>query len=587
MSSGLFPLVREVTKILKYGAMAVRVIMPHTTIVLPESRVRICSMQFSHSAQSSKLQQTIILLCVVALFVPFVDKAYHIDDPVYIWVARQILRNPLDFFGFSANWYVEIQHGADISVSPPLYSYYLALIGSKFGWTEIPLHVASIVPAIAAALGTYRLAGCLKSNPFIAALTAVCTPVFLLCGSSVMVDMAMTAFYVWAIFFWITGLESDRGGMLRMAVAAILVVAAGLTKYFGLTLIPLLAVYPLWRREPARRWLPFLAAPVIVFAAYQYWTKQLYGFGHLTHASEYASSYKEWVHISIVKSLIDGLSFTGGGILMPIAFAPLLMTKRSLIPLSAGILVLALLIKALGMYSTPDSWLFFIQLVAFVTAGMYVLFAAGAGFLRDKDAGSFLLLCWIYGVFVYCALLNPVVAGRYLLPLVPAVAIVFGKRFGPNGGWKRPAFISGSVFLVVISLLVTSADYRYANAVRSAAGNVLNVWAREGNKLFFQGHWGFQYYLEEGGAIALSHAEPQARVGDLIASPSFGSNVSELNPAYLAAAGWFSILPVKWFSTFNNGIGAGFHCSLYGPLPYAFGDVKPDFFYLQEVSMQR
>src|SRR6185369_2171832 len=357
-------------------------------------------MQFSNTARNSRSQQIIILLCVVVLFIPFVDKAYHIDDPVYIWVARQILCNPLDFFGFTASWYLEIQPGAEISVSPPLFSYYLALAGSIFSWTEIPLHAAAIVPAIAVALGTYRLAGCLKSNPFISALLAVCTPLFLLCGNSVMVDMAMTAFYVWSIYFWITGLEAGEGGYCRLIYTALFIVAAGLTKYFAISLIPLLAVYPLWRRLPLRRWLPFLLGPIVVFLLYQYWTKRLYGFGHITHASDYAAAYKEWVQISSVRALIDGLSFSGGGILIPIAFAPLLVSGRLWLPLSAGMLSLAMLIKATGIYNPLNGPLFFVQLVIFVAAGIGLLVSAVSNFCHEKDAGSLLLLCWIFGVFV-------------------------------------------------------------------------------------------------------------------------------------------------------------------------------------------
>lgn len=561
--------------------MAVRVILLACQILSWTN----CSMHFSPTAQNSKLQQIIILICVVVLFLPFTDKAYHIDDPVYIWVARQILRNPLDFFGFTANWYSEVEHGARISVSPPLYSYYLALPGSLFNWAEIPLHVASIVPAIAVAFGTYRLAGCLKSSPLTSALLAVCTPLFLLCGTSVMVDMAMTAFYVWAIYFWITGLETAAGSTCRLTCAAILIVFAGLTKYFAMSLIPLLAVYPLWRRLPFRRWLPFLVGPLVMFVLYQYWTKQLYGFGHITHASDYAASYKKWVQISPVKSVVDGLSFSGGGVLIPIAFAPLLISRRLWLPLSAGMLALALLLKVSGIYGPLDTSLFFIQLVVFVAAGICLLASAVANFQREKDAGSLLLLCWTGGVFVFCTLINPVVAGRYLLPLVPAAAIIAAKNLELRGkGWNRAVVIACSSLLVIVSLLVTYADYCYANAVRSAARNALQVWAKDGNKLFFQGHWGLQYYLEEGGGTALSQVEPQAKAGDLVVTPSFGSNASELNPDCCTAVERFTVEGIKGFSTFNGGIGAGFHNSLFGPLPYAFGAVKPDSLYIHKVK---
>src|SRR5215475_8135491 len=34
----------------------------------------------------------------------FLDKAFHIDDPLFLWTARQITAAPGDFFGFELNW---------------------------------------------------------------------------------------------------------------------------------------------------------------------------------------------------------------------------------------------------------------------------------------------------------------------------------------------------------------------------------------------------------------------------------------------------------------------------------------------------
>ena len=52
------------------------------------------------------------ILLASLLILPFLNKPFHIDDPVYIWVADQIRRHPLDFYGFSTNW-----HG----VTKPMY----------------------------------------------------------------------------------------------------------------------------------------------------------------------------------------------------------------------------------------------------------------------------------------------------------------------------------------------------------------------------------------------------------------------------------------------------------------------------------
>ncbi len=45
-----------------------------------------------------------------------------------------------------------------VTENPPLASYYLALAAGIFGWSEIALHFAFLLPALAVILGTHRLA---------------------------------------------------------------------------------------------------------------------------------------------------------------------------------------------------------------------------------------------------------------------------------------------------------------------------------------------------------------------------------------------------------------------------------------------
>jgi 4-amino-4-deoxy-L-arabinose transferase-like glycosyltransferase len=100
----------------------------------------------------------IVLLVMFFCLLPFVNKAFHIDDPLFLWSARHILTEPLDFYGYSANWYGTMMPMAKIMQNPPLTSYYIALIARVFGWSEIALHLAFLLPAMLAAIGTYYLA---------------------------------------------------------------------------------------------------------------------------------------------------------------------------------------------------------------------------------------------------------------------------------------------------------------------------------------------------------------------------------------------------------------------------------------------
>ena len=105
------------------------------------------------------------VIVTVLCLVPFVGKAFHIDDPVFIWSAKQIQVKPADFYGFTVNWDGTEKSMAEVMHNPPVACYYVALAGSLFGYSEVALHTAFLAPAVAAALGIFCLARRFCSQP--------------------------------------------------------------------------------------------------------------------------------------------------------------------------------------------------------------------------------------------------------------------------------------------------------------------------------------------------------------------------------------------------------------------------------------
>ena len=159
--------------------------------------------------------------------------------------------------------------------NPPLASYYLALAAGVFGWSEMALHFAFLLPALAAVLGTHRLARRFCHPPMLAALATLFTPVFLVSSTTVMCDVLMLAFWVWAAVFWLEGMEENRSG--KLFAAGGLIALAALTKYFGACLIPLLAAYSVIGQRRFRQWAMPLLIPLAALCAYQWVTQALYG----------------------------------------------------------------------------------------------------------------------------------------------------------------------------------------------------------------------------------------------------------------------------------------------------------------------
>src|SRR5689334_12922379 len=111
----------------------------------------------------------VIGLAAAVCLVPFVTKAYTVDDPLFLWAARHITSHPADFFGFSVNWYGTEMPMWRVTQNPPLACYYAAGVGAVFGWGEPVMHLAFFLPALAALWGTYRLAELFGGEPLLAA----------------------------------------------------------------------------------------------------------------------------------------------------------------------------------------------------------------------------------------------------------------------------------------------------------------------------------------------------------------------------------------------------------------------------------
>jgi hypothetical protein len=525
-------------------------------------------------------QRPALLLAVATSIVllPYLSKPFHMDDPLFVWVAQHIQNHPLNPYGFNANWYGFDQPLWDITKNPPFTGYYLALFGGVFGWSERVLHIALLLPAIAVTLGTHRLAKHFCQRPLLAAFGVLFTPVFLVSSTTVMCDVMMLAFWVWALVFWVEGTERKRTGYFAMA--ALLISLAALTKYFGVCLILLAAAWSIARKRPLREWLAWLAIPVTVLVAYQLATRSLYGHGLLSDAGQYATAAHQPSIVSNLKLILCALSFTGGCLAMVTFFAPFLWSGRELLIGGVASLVAAAVLFSLtrGTFSVPPKAGLIAQILFWTIGGISVLALAIHDLYRRRDADSLLLVCWVLGTFVFTALFNWSVNGRSLLPMVIPAAILVARRLEQRAATGRkfsaPTLLAPGLLGAVLAIWVALADYSFAVAPQTIARVVHSAYGNDSHRLWFQGHWGFQYYLQKEGDSPLDLPHLHLTQGDYIAIPSANANVYPLTEP-VAELKTFMV-PIRGsLSTMNGETGAGFYASAWGPLPFAFGKVPP------------
>ena len=525
------------------------------------------------------------ILAPVVLLLPFVGRAFSIDDPLFLWMAKQILKHPGDPYGFLVNWSERQLPMWRMMQNPPLDSYYIAGVGRVAGFGEIALHLAFLLPAVAASLGTYMLARRFCSRPVEAVLAAVLTPAFLVCGSTVMCDMMLLAFWVWAIHLWVTGVSDNRPWLL--VIASVLITAAAFTKYFGAVLIPLLLVYALAKRRPSWAILS-LILPIVVLAAYQHWTKSAYGRGLVLDAAGVAKGYWSMLGDSLRSKLIVGLAFAGGCLASVIFHGPLIWTRRVLAAWAGvvvGLLLLLSCMKNLGDYPltmVAQRTTLIAHIGIFAVGGLSLLVLAVTDVLAKRDADSVLLTLWLIGTLAFASLFNWTVNGRVLLPIAPVMGILIMRAVErrPHIPARLP-FAAAWILSGFVALAVAQADSQQANSQRVAARTIPEQYTA-GGTTWFEGHWGFQYYFEPTGARPVEFDKPKLVPGDVLITPV--NNCCNTPPPRGSGSFATEVPTSRWVATMSGPAGTGFHSHAYGPVPYAFGLATPDTYYITYVT---
>jgi 4-amino-4-deoxy-L-arabinose transferase-like glycosyltransferase len=532
-----------------------------------------------------------LTLVTLAALIPFLAKPFNIDDPLFIWTAHQIRAHPDNPYGFDVNWYESSQHMWQLTKNPPLTCYYLALAAAVLGWSEVALHFSLLLPALAVILGTHRLAQKFCRQPILAALTTLFTPVFLIASATIMCDVMMLAFWVWAVVFWIEGMEKIN--FRTLSAAGLLIALAALTKYFGACLIPLLLTYGVISQRRLGWWAAGMLIPLAVLAVYQVETKIHFGYGLLSDVGTYAIGYRKTHGFSQVANVLTTLTFTGGCLVTPLFFAPLLWRKRTLLTLiasgiliSGSILIMGNILKKYELIDQSNRHLVEIQIVFWAIGGICALALVVGEMLVRRDARSWLLTMWVLGTFMFVAFFNWTVNGRSILPMAPATGILIVRCLEQNTlkKWKiRPVNVAFCLGLSgLLALLTAQADFRQAVAVRQCAQQVCARYGTGRETLWFEGHWGFQYYMDKLGALPVAFEHSCAKPGDYVALPANNSNTHPIESQYVSEQMIIVAPSPLILTTMNSAAGSAFYASVLGPLPYSFGSA-----YSENVSIFR
>lgn len=505
----------------------------------------------------------------------FLNKAWNIDEPCFLAMARHALVDPLHPTDFLYNWHGTAEPMARVNPNPPLVPLLVAPALAASGGREWLTRLLLLPFDLLAAAALYLLAARFLDEPLLPTLIVLAGPAWL-------IDVPMVAAEKWVAAFGLAGLAllvRAKKPDARFWLSAGLLALAALSKLSGaFWVVPALA----WSRArgaPVRRLVVYAAAVLLpaalVVAAGG--AERLAGVWLHTGGAPYAG-------LGPAQTARAFLAFVGGCALPACAW-PLLGRRTK------GAALAAAAAAAAALFSPP----FDAEPARLLDRLTGALFALGALLaLREaarpaaEDEGAALWRWWLGAaaalqLFVYWS-----VVARYVLFLVPPLTFAAARGLEARlaARTRRRVYAASLAFSAAVSLALGWVDDSYAGAQKLAAAAAAASPRKSGARLWFTGHWGLQEYMEQRGASGLDRARggwAEVAAGDRVVVPTV--NALAFPPDAGLSFGGSAVavdcaVPLRLMSGWDGQ--AGFYSSAAGFLPYALSREPLDRFLFVE-----
>lgn len=452
------------------------------------------------------------IIVAAALLLPFLNKAFAVDDPYFLLMARQILHSPLRPLSVNLCWFGSemCAKASDLGPSDALGGYFLVPV-ILLGGSEIVAHILQLGLLCVAILETAMLAFRLGLGRFgatVAALTMAVSPAVLPFASSVMPDiLAMTLGVAGLerLCAWKTGARAHQcaaaiaclglAPCARPHLLLLLVPAALFIKGGGSCFSP-----KGWLRAPRRYWIPLIAAALLAWVVSMLYAEP----GVALHPPRFLLS-PENIRPNVRAFLIY--------LVLAVPFAVpwlVLRPRRAWQVLAAFIPVTAVFVWKTSVYPASQAWP-----AVLAALGATALTAVLIDAIRKREAVPLALALWLLIPLAAAAYVH--VPIKYLAASGPAVAILMAKLLESDR--RRFAVVAMSAFLVAsatLSWLIVKADGEFAESARRVSAEVIAPRVGSGQRVWCAGEWGFYWYAQEAGARVSRPDGEVARSGDVL-----------------------------------------------------------------------
>ena len=515
-----------------------------------------------------------------------VAKPVHIDDTLYVEVARRTLSHPLDPYGGVLNWQQVPERTYNVSISPPLLSYWFALVMIVAGENVALLHLSMIPWLLLACWALYRLGERWARAGLLTVLLVIGGPAVVV-GTNLMLDVPLLACLCASVEVIARGEPGRSSARSLLAASAFAAAAIGI-KFAALGIVPVFLVASLTRRRLG----PALAAlgPIAALVGWQALSRSIYGASQVDSGLSFLAKLQSSLPRQTAERTLTMMAILATT--LPLWLATPWRGRRALA--SALLAGLATAMTAWLLRSTPMNRLPIVTsaLLVAVFLGTFSVVAIVwpvKGWPSGPTDPRLWLATWIAGGAAVVILFGPFVAVRSFLPIHPPLVIwLLGSRDPARP--RRLAMGLTVALTLVLSTLLASTDFRWAACYPEAARRIASRFGNSGRPVDFLGHWGWQYYAAREGFRAWDARQVDVPAGAIVVVP-LRADKQWIHPA---VTGRFRLIdqivvppgPLA-LTTWNREAGFRFYGGDFGQLPWGFSTAPTERFSIYEVAPLR
>ncbi len=522
------------------------------------------------------------LLLAACLLVPFHDKAFTIDDPVFLLAARHAIADPLHPTAFDIVW-----HDVPERVGPTFALMAWLLVPAVLSERpESVAHVTELLFFWLAILATLSLGIRLGSTPSWAmamGLLLVATPAALGMAGTTMADVPAMALGVSGLERLVAWRQERR---VHQALLAALLLglapfarphAALLLGIGSLLLVGDFLSSASWRATRPVDWLPLAGAVLAMTSLFV-----LIRDPAPTAPSILAESK---LTLTLGRAGPNAVAFATHWVLfLPLALPWTVLRARDMLRwwwvALAGAGAAYLVLHGVNRASIPNA--------ALAGLGVAVLCDIVADGWGRRDSVQLGLGLWL--LLPLSAVPYVHFPAKYNLLAAPAAVLLVSRLAARRGGVGAKVVLGATALLgAALGVAVLRADAAFADLGRRAAAELVAPEVAQGHRAWFLGHWGFHWYAERAGARTIALTPPYPEPGDLVVS-SLNSDKGN----YLVSMvrrdlrlGYLRHLEDRTPGGRVMTEGAGFFSNNSGYLPWTWGTDVLDLFVLWRVDWSR